>query len=113
MLPVHGTQQGCGSVDTGGQLGTVTGQDAAPRPGQQGQGRSWTYRAELAGADEDPALVQHASIQVEHVVDIYSHKVLRQVPLPGRSTRGEGWGTSEDTSPGVSSGTVAVSSGRA
>lgn len=44
---------------------------------------SWTHSAEFAGADEDPAFVQHAGIQVEHVIDVYSHKVLRQVPLQG------------------------------
>lgn len=55
---------------------------------------SWTYSAEFTGADEDSALIQHASIQVEHVVDVNSHKILCQVPLQEWSTRGKSYSES-------------------
>lgn len=42
-----------------------------------------THRAELAAGDNDPSLVQHAGIQLEHAGHVHGHEVLRQVPLYG------------------------------
>lgn len=50
--------------------------------------RASTHSAELAAHDENPALVEHACVQVQHVVHIYSHKILRQVSLGERGRAG-------------------------
>lgn len=44
-----------------------------------------THSAEFAADDEDPALIQHAGIQVEHIVHIHSHEVLCQISLGERT----------------------------
>lgn len=36
----------------------------------------WTHRAEFTAADEDPTLIKHTGVQLQHVIDVDSHKVL-------------------------------------
>lgn len=42
---------------------------------------SGTHSAKLAGGYDDAPLVQHAGIQVQHVIHVHCHKILSQVPL--------------------------------
>lgn len=48
-----------------------------------------SYRAELAGKEEDASLKQHAGIELEQVPHIYCHNQLRQVPLGNTHTINE------------------------
>lgn len=43
--------------------------------------REWTHSAKLAWGNDDAPFMQHTGIELEHVVDVHSHKVLCQVPL--------------------------------
>lgn len=49
-----------------------------------------THSAEFAANDENPAFVEHTGVQMQHVVYIYSHKILCQVSL-GERRRGDLW----------------------
>lgn len=41
----------------------------------------FTHSAQLTTTNEDAAFIQHTGIEVQHVVDINCHKVLRQISL--------------------------------
>lgn len=47
-----------------------------------------THGAEFAADDEDPALIQHAGVQMQHVVHIHSHKIFCQISLGERRKQG-------------------------
>lgn len=40
-----------------------------------------SHSAQLATADEDSSLVQHASVQMEHVIHVHCYEILRQISL--------------------------------
>ena len=49
-----------------------------------GGGRGGTHGAELPGCDDDAPFVQHAGEELQHVVHVHGHEVLREVPLHGQ-----------------------------
>lgn len=42
---------------------------------------SATHSAKLTRGNDDAPLMQHAGVQVQHVIHVHCHKVLRQIPL--------------------------------